>query len=109
MARRATKFLASATDLLLLDLIIAECVYVLESFYKVKRGRVATLMRAAVTMPAVTANTDLILRALALYEHERLDFADAYLVATAELNGLAGAASFDKAIDRVGFIERIGP
>ena len=109
MARRATRFLASATDLVLVDLIVAECVYVLESFYKVKRARVAAMMRAAVTMPTITANTDVILRALALYEHERLDFADAYLVATAELSGLVGVASFDEAIDRIGFIERIRP
>lgn len=109
IARRATRFLASATDLVLVDLIVAECVYVLESFYEVKRARVAALMRAAVAMPTVIANTGLLLGALELYEHEHLDFADAYLVAMAELNGLVGVASFDKAIDRVGFIERIAP
>lgn len=109
MARRATRFLRSASDLVLLDLIVAECVYVLESFYEVKRSRVASLMRAAVTMPTVVASTDLVLRTLDLYDRERLDFADAYLVATAELSGLVGVASFDKAIDRVGFIERIAP
>ncbi|MEX0972930.1 MAG: PIN domain-containing protein [Solirubrobacterales bacterium] len=109
MARRATEFLASASDLVLVDLIVAECVYVLESFYEVKRPAVATLMRAAVTMPTVTAQTDLILRALELYEQQRLDFADAYLVAVAESGGHRGVASFDKAIDRVGTIERVEP
>lgn len=109
MARRATRFLASTSDLVLMDLVVAECVDLLESFYGVKRLRVAASMRAAVTMPTVNANKDLVLRALELYEDEHLDFADAYLVATAEASGLVGVASFDKAIDRVGFVDRIAP
>jgi predicted nucleic acid-binding protein len=45
-ARRATAFLGRAEELLVPDLIIAEVVYVLESFYEVKRQRVAELVRA---------------------------------------------------------------
>jgi predicted nucleic-acid-binding protein len=48
MAVRATAALASADELLLPDLVVAECVYVLESFYEVGRERVAELMRAAI-------------------------------------------------------------
>jgi predicted nucleic-acid-binding protein len=109
MARRATKFLASAPELLLVDLVVAECVYVLESFYEVERPRVAELMRAALAMPAISADTELLLRALELYEHARLDFAEAYLAANAELSGIAAVASFDKAIDRVSSVRRIVP
>lgn len=109
MARRATKFLASAKELILLDLVVAECVYVLESFYKVPRPQVAELMRAALAMPAILADSDLLLRALELYELERLDFADAYLVASAELSGVGAVASFDKAIDRVASVDRVVP
>jgi predicted nucleic acid-binding protein len=109
MARRATKFLASAKELILLDLVVAECVYVLESFYEVPRSQVAELMRAALAMPTILADSDLLLRALELYELERLDFADAYLVASAELTGVGAVASFDKAIDRVASVDRIVP
>jgi predicted nucleic acid-binding protein len=109
MARRATKFLASAKELILLDLVVAECVYVLESFYEVSRPQVAELMRAALAMPTILADSDLLLRALELYELERLDFADAYLVASAELSGLGAVASFDKAIDRVASVDRVVP
>jgi predicted nucleic acid-binding protein len=45
-ARRATAFLAQADELLLTDLLAAELVYVLESFYAVERTRVAELVRA---------------------------------------------------------------
>ncbi len=109
MAQRATRFLASATDLVLLDLVVAECVYVLESFYEVERPRVAELMRAALAVPTVSADADLLLRALEIYELDRLDFAEAYLVAAAELAGVESIASFDKAIDRVPSVERLAP
>ena len=49
----------------------------------------------------------LLLRALELYEHTPLHFADAYLVASAELSGLGAVASFDRAIDGVASVRRI--
>lgn len=109
MARRATEFLASASDLVLVDLVMAECVYVLESFYEVEPSRVAELMRAALAAPTIWADTELLLRALEIYELDRLDFAEAYLVAAAELTGVETVASFDKALDRVSSVERIAP
>lgn len=109
MAKRATRFLASASELVLADVVVAECVYVLESFYEVPRARIAELMRAALTMPSVLAETELLMRALEVYEFGRIDFADAYLVASAELTGVGRIASFDKGIDRIGSVERIAP
>jgi predicted nucleic acid-binding protein len=109
MAKKATRLLASTTDLVLVDLVVAECVYVLESFYEVPRTRVAALTRAALAMPTISADSDLLLRALEVYELDRLDFAEAYLVARAELTGVATIASFDKAIDRVPSVRRIAP
>jgi predicted nucleic acid-binding protein len=109
MSKRATKFLASSSELVLADIVVAECVYVLESFYEVPRDRVAELMRAALAMPGVVADTDLLLRALEVYELERLGFADAYLVACAELTEIGAIASFDKGIDRVSSVERVAP
>ena len=109
MARRATRFLATETELVLADVVLAECVYVLQSVYEVDRSRIAEMMRAALAMPTVSADTHLILRALEVYELDRLDFAEAYLVARAELTGPAAIASFDKAIDRVESVQRLVP
>jgi len=110
MARRATAFLASAEELLLVDLVVAECVYVLESFYEVDRRRVAELLRSAIAHPSIRVlDRDLLGRALELYEHERLDFAEAYLVASAELTGIFEVASFDQSIDRVSSVRRVSP
>lgn len=102
--------LANRGPLLLADLILAECVYVLESFYEVERPRVADLMRAALALPSIVAvDTALLLRALEVYEVDGLDFAEAYLVAQAETSGVGEIISFDQAIDRVTSVTRREP
>lgn len=110
MARRTTAFLAAPHELLLTDVVAAECVYVLESFYEVPRARVAELMRSALaTESIVVADEDLLLRALELYELQGLDYADAYLVASAELSGVSAVASFDAALAKLPSVEAISP
>jgi predicted nucleic acid-binding protein len=109
-AARATKFLAAADELLLADLVVAEVVYVLESFYEVPRPRVAELARAIIAFPTIVVlDPAMLLRALEVYETDRLDFAEAYLVAQAERSGVGVVASFDKAIDRVATVRRLEP
>lgn len=109
-ARRATAFLERADELLLPDLIVAETVFVLESFYEVKRPLVAELVRAVIGFPAIIVlDEPLLLRALEVYELDRIDFAEAYLVASAEASGVETIASFDRAIDRVATVRRLEP
>ena len=109
-ARRAAAYLARAEELLVPDLAVAEVVYVLESFYELERPRVVELVQAVLAFPAVVViDAALLLRALEVYEVERLDFADAYLVASAEASGVGAIASFDRSIDRVGTARRIEP
>ena len=109
-ARRATAFLAKAEELLLTDLVVAEVVYVLESFYEVPPTQVAELVRAILGFGSIVVlDRSLLLRSLELYEVDRLDFADAYLVACAEASGVEAVASFDRSIERVGTVRRIQP
>ena len=110
MAKRATAYLSTEPELFLADLIVAETIYVLESFYKVPRDQIASTMRSLVALRSViTVDPSLLLRALEVYELERLDFAEAYLVGCAESTGVHRIASFDRSIDRVGTVERIEP
>ncbi len=109
-ARRATRYLETAEELLLSDLIAAEVAYVLESYYEVPRTRVAETLRAILAFPTIrVVDTDLLRRAIEVYEVDRLDFADAYLVATAERTGIGVIASFDRSIDRVATVRREEP
>ncbi len=109
-AARATRYLESAEELLLADLILAEVAYVLESFYEVPRRQVADTLRAILAFPAIrVADAELLLRTVEVYEVHRLDLADAYLVASAERTGVGAVASFDRSIDRVGTVRREEP
>jgi len=109
-ARRATKFLAEADELLLTDLVTAAIVYVLESFYELRRSRVAELVRTVLGFGAIIVrDADLLFRAVEVYEEHRIDFAEAYLVACAEREGIGAVASFDRSIDRVKTVRRLEP
>ncbi len=88
----------------------AETVYVLESFYEAPRGQVAEAVRSLVAFDSVVCvDTAVLLRAAEVYETDRIDFAEAYLVACAESTGVARIASFDRSLDRVLSIQRVEP
>ncbi|HVA43050.1 MAG TPA: PIN domain-containing protein [Acidimicrobiales bacterium] len=110
MAARATAYLRTETNLLLTDLVAAETVYVLESFYETPRDQVAPAMRSLVGFDSVVCiDPALLLRAIEVYEVDRIDFAEAYLVACAESTGIGKIVSFDRSLDRVQSVERIEP
>jgi predicted nucleic acid-binding protein len=110
LAARATTFLAEVDELLLPDVIVAEIVYVLESFYEVPSEEVARLVRSVIAFDAIRVMSPaLLLRSLEVYETHRVDYAEAYLVASAEASGVDNIASFDRTIDRVPTVNRIEP
>ena len=110
MAGRATAYLRAEAELLLTALVVAETVYVLESFYEAPRTAVAGAVRSLLALASViSVDAALLLRAVEVYEIERIDLAEAYLVACAESTGINQVASFDRTIDRVGTVRRIEP
>ena len=67
-AKRATRFLAESETLLLLDLIVAEVAYVLNSYYRFPRRQVAMALQAVLAFPAVrVTDADLLHRAIELF------------------------------------------
>lgn len=109
-ARKATAFLRQSQELILVDLIFAELIYVLQSYYERPKAEVAQLARSLLALDSiVTADHDVLLRSLDLYELQKLDYGEAYLVALAETSGIEKIASFDRQLDRVKTIERVQP
>lgn len=65
LAARATAYLASVRELLLTDLVAAETVYVLESFYEAPRHEVAIALRSLIAFESlVCVDPALLLRAI---------------------------------------------
>jgi predicted nucleic-acid-binding protein len=108
-AKRARAFLQASHELILTDLVLAEMVYVLESFYEVPRNEIAAMSRSLLAFSSIIADHELLLRAVEIYEVLRLDFAEAYLVAVAELSDVKRVASFDRSIDRAKSVRRVEP
>jgi predicted nucleic acid-binding protein len=109
-AQAAAAFLAAAAAdaLVLTDLVFAEIIFVLESFYELPREQVAERLRAVLASPAIAAvGRRLLLCTLEVYERHRVDLAEAYLVACAETSEIGAVASFDRTIDRVPTVSRI--
>jgi predicted nucleic acid-binding protein len=110
MAARASAYLQGASELLLTDLVAAETVYVLESFYEAPRDQVASALRSLLGFEAIVCvDAALLMRAVEVYEIDRLDFAEAYLVACAESTAVGTIASFGQSLDRISTIERVEP
>ncbi len=110
MAVRATGYLEREHELFLTDLVVAETVYVLESFYEAPREQVAEAVRSLLAFDSVICvDPALLLRSIEVYETDRIDFAEAYLVACAESTGVTKIASFDRSLDRVQTVERVEP
>lgn len=110
MATRATALLQTEPALPLADLIVAETVCVLESFYETPRGQVAQVVRSLLAFSSiVVVDRAVLLRAVEVYETDRLDFAEVYLVACAESTSVGRIASFDCPIDRASTVERVEP
>jgi predicted nucleic-acid-binding protein len=99
LAARATAFLERAKPgtLLLLDVQLAEVVYVLDTVYERDRSEVATAILAVLATAAVSAEHEAIARrTVELYAQRRMDWPDAYLVAAAEERRLPAVVSFDR-------------
>lgn len=81
--------------LVLLSAVLAECVFVLESFYKHPRGKISLVVSQLISSPSVELiDLDIHLDALNRYGSTKLHFVDCLLAATAAMRGLA-IATFD--------------
>ncbi len=92
------------------DLVIAEIVWVLESFYKLGKKDIRGKLEKILNTPNLTCpNKDLILLALTLYAKENIDFIDAYNALILKEAGISEVYSYDKDYNSVNWITRLEP
>lgn len=101
---------AGTTQAILEDVIVAEVVWTLRSYYRAERAAIALHLRDLLSEPGIQ-NTDKesLHLALVLYEQYNLGFADGLLAARAVTRGDAEVISFDRGIDRVPHVTRREP
>lgn len=81
--------------LVLLPAVVAECVFVLESFYELPRTDIARVMAALISSPGIELpDLEVYLDAFQRYSQTKVHFVDCTIAATAALLSLP-VASFD--------------
>ena len=87
--------------IVLLPAILAECVFVLESFYERERGEIASTLSALISSPGIEiAHVEIHVDALVRYRNTRLHFVDCILAATAVSESLP-VATFDRGLRKL--------
>jgi len=99
-ARQAGKLFAACdrgdVTLLVLPVVLAECVFVLESFYKQPRAKIAQALQSLISSPGIELpDRTVYIDALARYGRTQLHIVDCILAATAASQRVP-VASFDQ-------------
>jgi predicted nucleic-acid-binding protein len=101
----------SGRVLLRVDAItVAECVWVLASYYRRSRGEIAATLADFVAADGVEIDAvEVMISALRTYAAHNIDFADALLAARMADEGTTSVYSFDRDFDRLPGITRLEP
>jgi uncharacterized protein len=92
------------------EMVIAEIVWVLESYYELPKEKVQDKVEKILNTPNLTCpNRDLILTALTLYTEMNIDFIDAYNALILKNEDIIDVYSYDKHYDRISWLTRIEP
>jgi predicted nucleic acid-binding protein len=81
--------------IVVLPVVLAECVFVLESFYEHPRGDIASALGRLISSPGVEIDAAIHLDALDRYRKTKVHFVDCLIAATAATENMP-VASFDQ-------------
>jgi predicted nucleic acid-binding protein len=96
--------------LLTSDMVIAELIWTLNSFYKVPKDEIIEKVTIIINTPNLKVpNKKLLSEVLVLFSQENIDYIDAYNAVFMKKNGCAQIFSYDKDFDRIENIKRIEP
>ena len=114
MAEASLKTFSAAQDgqicLIITPIIVAEVVWVLESFYGYSKEQIAvTIIQFLYSEGLEVMDLDILIQALSLYHEKNIDFADALLAVSALSRGPIPIYSFDRHFDRIPGITRCDP
>jgi len=93
------------------EIVLAEVVWVLESYYQVGKPAIGDMLKAILATPGLDVkNGNIIENALQYYSIQNIDFVDAYIVALMKKYQITGIYSFNKKhLDRIEHITRLEP
>ena len=97
VAKLLRKAANGSVQLITADIVIAELVWVLSSFYDQPVSVVADLVRAILNTEGLQIDgSERIEAAIEIFEESRIDFIDAYIIGFMRLKRIASLCSYDK-------------
>ena len=114
-ADRVEKLLDQAAgggkQLLTTEMVIAEVVWVLESFYNLDNRAIGPMVKAILATPGLEViNGTLVEKAVEHYMGKNIDFIDSYIAAVMERHKVSEIFSYDKKhLARIKTIQRLEP
>jgi predicted nucleic-acid-binding protein len=90
------------------DIVFAEIVWVLESFYDLEKPKVLEKLKALLAFDKIAMNRSVLEKAIDTYALENVEFIDCYLAALAS-EGEKAVVSFDEDFDMIETVDRIDP
>jgi len=93
------------------EVVLAEVVWVLESYYNLNKVQIAEHLEAILATPGLNVlNGKVVEKAIEYYQNENIDFIDAYIVSLMNRLNISSIYSFDKKhLKRVKSIKRLEP
>lgn len=96
--------------LLTSDMVIAELIWTLQSFYKVPKAEVIEKISVVASTPnLIIPNNGIIVEALIIYSRKNIEYIDAYNAMFMKHHNTNNIYSYDTDFDSIGGIERIEP
>lgn len=101
IAEETEKFFKSSIEgrqkLITSDLVIAEIVWTLESYYEKPKSQIVEFIQGILSTPNLTVeNSDIVAFAIKIYEEKNVDFIDAYSYAYMKKNKISVIKTFDR-------------
>ena len=104
------KALADKERLFTTEFVIAEIIWVLESYYELSKKEVQDKVEKILNTPnLVCQNKDIILNALTLYYEKDIDYIDAYNAVFLRNNSIETLYSYHKHFDSIDWLTRLEP
>ncbi len=97
-------------SLLTSEMVVAELMWTLQSFYKVPKNEVIEKISVVVSTPnLIIPNSGIIAEALVIYSRKNIDYIDAYNSVFMKHYSTSDIYSYDSDFDAIGGIKRIEP
>jgi predicted nucleic acid-binding protein len=104
------KAIAGKESLLTSDMVVAEIIWVLESYYELEKQDIREKLEKILnTQNLHCPNRGIIINALSLYVEKNIDYIDSYNAYLLSIHKMSEIYSYDKHFDRLDWLKRLEP